>query len=99
MYNLQIQLINEESEKLKERIYEYQQRLTHQVVTYNSELMDKKEQLEESCTKLHKLMRDSHITEQLQRKDYMSQEVETHLDVKLFAFIPLGVPVIVSRGR
>ncbi|XP_067932733.1 E3 ubiquitin-protein ligase TRIM33-like [Watersipora subatra] len=54
----QIKRIREESENLKERIRDYQKRLTNQVEMYNSELVAKKQRLEESRTKVHKHLRD-----------------------------------------
>ena len=50
--------------------------------------MAKKEQLEESRAKLHNLMRESHITEQLQQKEQISQELTSHLDVELKSYQP-----------
>ncbi|XP_067932734.1 tripartite motif-containing protein 59-like [Watersipora subatra] len=59
----QIKRISEESENLKERIHDYQKRLTNQVGIFSCELVAKKQQLEESRTKVHRHLKDSHVTE------------------------------------
>ena len=75
-------MIREESEKLKKQIYEYERRLTNQVEVYNSELMSKKEQLQESRIKVQRWLRDSHVIEQIQQRQQMSEELKRYLDVE-----------------
>ena len=91
-------MIREESEKLKKQIYEYGRRLTNQVKVYNSELMSKKEQLEESRIKVQRWLRDSHVTEQIQQRQQMSEELKRYLDVELNCELR-SKPAIVNKGN
>ena len=91
-------MIREESEKLKKQIYEYERRLTNQVEVYNSELMSKKEQLEESRIKVQRWLRDSHVTEQIQQRQEMSEELKRYLDVELSCELT-SRPIIVNKGN
>ena len=91
-------MIREESEKLKKQIYEYERRLTNQVEVYNSELMSKKEQLEESFIKVQRWLRDSHVTEQIQQRQEMSEELKKYLDVELSCEFT-SRPVIINKGN
>ena len=91
-------MIREESEKLKKRIYEYERRLTNQVEVCNSELMSKKEQLEESRNKVQRWLRDSHVTEQIQQRQQMSEELKRYLDVELNCELT-SRPAIVYLGE
>ncbi|XP_067941718.1 uncharacterized protein [Watersipora subatra] len=79
----QIEMIREESEKLKEQIYEYQRGLTDQVELYNTELMAKKERLEESCSEVRKWLRESHVTEKVEQRQQMTDELVNNTDVKV----------------
>ena len=90
-------MIREESEKLKKQIYEYERRLTNQVEVYNSELMSKKEQLEESRIKVQRWLRDSHVTEQIQQRQQMSEELKRYLDIELSCEL-ISKPAIVYLG-
>lgn len=96
--HLQIQAIREESEKFKGRVYDYQTRLTNQVEVYNSELMAKKEQLEETRTKLYRFMRDSHVIDQVKQKQEMTEELVRHRDVELQNELP-SKPVLIAKGK
>ena len=65
---------------------------------YNSELMAKKEQLEETRTKVHKWLRGSHVTEQIQQKQQISEELAKKSEVELgyelmskLVIIPTGI--------
>ncbi|XP_067943267.1 E3 ubiquitin/ISG15 ligase TRIM25-like [Watersipora subatra] len=77
----QIEVIREESAKLKEQIYEYQRDLTDQVESYNAELMAKKARLEESCSDVRKWMRESHVIEKVKRRQQMTDELMNSTDV------------------
>ena len=95
----QIVLIKEKSEKLKERIYEYERATTNQIEEDSTVLMTKKEQLEESYTKVHKWLRDSHVTELAQQRQQMSEELKKETDVELGRSGELiSIPVIINRG-
>ena len=86
---------------MKEKVYEYQRSVTNQVEVYCSELMSKKEQLEECQTKLHKLMRDSHVTQRIKQKGQMTQEIEKHFsEEEMDSCISLPAPyLIVPKGK
>ena len=45
--------------------------------------MAKKEQLEEPQAKVQKLMREGHVTEQIQQKDTMAEELVQNTEVDL----------------
>ena len=99
LFSFQIKLIREKSEKLKERIYEYERAMTNQVEEYSSLLMTKKDQLEVSYTKVHKWLRDSHVTKLVQRRQQMSEELERETDVELGRSGELiSKPVIINKG-
>ena len=91
-------MIREKSEKLKKHIYEYEKRLTNQVEVYNSELMSKKEQLEESHIKVQRWLRDSHVTEQIQQRQEMSEELQRYLDGELSCELT-SKPAIINKGN
>ena len=93
----QIKAIREESEKLKKKIHDYQRELTNQIEAYNSELMAKKEQLEEPRAKVRKLMREGHVTEQIQQKDKMTKELVKNTEVDLKCEL-IRRPVLIARG-
>ena len=96
--SFQITLIREKSEKLKERVYEYERAVTNQIEDDSSLLMTKKEQLEESYTKVHKWLRDSHVTELISQRQQMSEELERETDVEVDKWELRSKPVIINRG-
>ena len=96
--SFQITLIREKSEKLKERVYEYERAVTNQIEDDSSLLMTKKEQLEESYAKVHKWLRDSHVTELISQRQQMSEELERETDVEVDKWELRSKPVIINRG-
>ena len=98
LFSFQITLIREKSEKLKERIYEYERAVTNQIEDDSSLLMTKKEQLEESYAKVHKWLRDSHVTELISQRQQMSEELERETDVEVDKWELRSKPVIINRG-
>ncbi|XP_067943286.1 tripartite motif-containing protein 59-like [Watersipora subatra] len=94
----QIEMIREESEKLKKQIYEYQRELIDQVESYNTELMAKKERLEESCTEVRKWLRESHVTEKMEQKQQMTDQLMNNTDVTIDC--PLTrTPALIHTGK
>ena len=60
--------------------------------------MAKKEQLEKSRAKVQKLMREGHVTEQIQQKEKMTKELVENTDVDL-EFELISKPVLSITGR
>ena len=60
--------------------------------------MSQKEQLEESRMRLQKLLRDSHVTEQIQQKEQLTQQIGKNLDVQL-EFKHTKLPVVITQGK
>ena len=98
MFAFQIEFIKEESERLKNKIYDYQRELTNQIEAHNSKLMAKKEQLEQPQAKVRRLMRDSHVAEQLKQKTALTKQLAPNLDIDLLCK-PIKKPLVVSRGE
>ena len=95
----QIVLIKEKSEKLKERIYEYERAATNLVEEDSSLLMTEKEELEESYAKVQKWLRDNHVIELISQRQQMSEELKRKTDVELCGSGELiSKPVIINRG-
>ena len=67
-------------------VHDYENKLSDEVDTYIAELMSVKERLEKSQMKVHKWLRDSHITEQLQQRDEMTAELERNMDGHITRF-------------
>ena len=78
-----MKLIREESGRLKERIREYQRRITVQTEMHNSALMAKKERLEASRLQVQRWLRDCHVTEQVTQQQDISQQLIKSTDVEL----------------
>ncbi|XP_067933727.1 E3 ubiquitin/ISG15 ligase TRIM25-like [Watersipora subatra] len=91
----QIKRIREESENLKERIRDYQKKLTNQVELYNSELITRKQQLEESRTKVHRHLRYSHVTELVKQREELKACMKRQLSTLNYRVI--SEPVLVSE--
>ncbi|XP_067943234.1 uncharacterized protein [Watersipora subatra] len=94
----QIEMIREESDKLKEQIYEYQRELTDQVESYNTKLMAKKERLEESCSEVRKWLRESHVTQKVEQRQQMTDELVNNTDVNIDCLIT-RTPALIQTNK
>ena len=60
--------------------------------------MSQKEQLEESRMTVQKLLKDSHVTEQIQQKEQLTQQIGKNLDVQL-EFKHTKLPMVITQGK
>ena len=60
--------------------------------------MSQKEQLEESRMKVQKLLRDSHVTEQIQQKEQLTQQITKNVKEKL-EFKLTKLPIVITQGK
>ena len=72
--------------------------MTNQIEAYNSELIAKKEQLEKSRAEIQKLMREGHVTEQIQQKEKITKELVQNTDVDLMCEF-ISKPVLSATGN
>ena len=60
--------------------------------------MSQKEQLEEFRIRVQKLLKDSHVTEQIQQKEQLTQQIGKNLDVQL-EFKLTKLPIVITQGK
>ena len=89
--------IEEESKKMKARIFDYQRLLTNQVEVYSSELMMKKEELEETRDKTCRWLRNSHVTDMVNYKQQKTDELVGNTEVELCCEF-ISKPAIFPKG-
>ena len=96
---IQMKLIREESDKLKEIISEYITTLTSTINKRRLELNGMKEKLKRSNTKVQNWLRDKHITEQVQQRQLMAEEM-SHAISEIAGIWPCEAPAkpVVTTG-
>ena len=94
----QIELIIEEAEKIIQKVLDYREEVTNQVVTFDSELMAKKEDLEQLRTRIHKLNTDGHVTEKIRLNIQLTAKLAKSLDVDMVYEEPTYRPELITNG-
>ena len=66
--------------RLKADIHQYQDGIITEVEEYSADLMATKEELDNSKVKVHRWLKDKHVSEQLHQRQEMCKEIEKHLE-------------------
>ena len=66
---------------MKKKIEKFLEEATSQVEKFNTDLLAKKEQLQESASKVRRIMRDGHSTDKIRQKQQMTEELQERIDV------------------
>ena len=92
-------MINEESERVKGKVVEYQRDVSEKVKSFSGGLQRKKAELEKSSTEVKRMVESGNVCDQIKRKESATKELKKKTTVEVGQFKLTVEPALVVKGR
>ena len=92
-------MINEESERVKGKVVEYQRDVIEKVKSFSEGLQRKKAELEKSSNEVKKMVKSGDICDQIKRKESVTKELKKRMSVEVGQFKLTVEPALVVKGK
>ena len=96
---IQIKQINEESEKVKQKVEKYLEEAIEKVEKFGVEMLVAKDSLDISSGKVSQLVEKGHMTEKIKLKDELTEEITRNVNVKVDRCEPTRNVSLIVKGK